>query len=363
MLKGPGLVVSLPARELTQFVPSSSLFDLTELRNVPLSHELRAAVELARQTCARNKVRLLLIARPEIFTHGVSLEWLRRQLGGIEDHLCISDGTAVRPIPQLRNHLFLYRLGNVHNATAFQRLCRCAPELMGTMHSQVNTCLSFRVGRKMVSPPTILLQVDATPSTQVSPKYYAHIHHASIETSIERILRAEARLTAKACNFEHLTYVPMTEAASKDQAFARKVAEAIAKTYSKPSCGVVLRMPRLHTAAPVEERLKAALEVVRVDGLKHPRAPSPSVLFVTEDPPSDYLYGVGGALDLLMHSSFEFWSHPVGYYAPFRKLHVIGSQVPGSNRIALNALLNSALGREIELRSVSSRPDAERALP
>src|SRR5579862_3236976 len=102
LIRGAGLLVSLPAKELDAFCPTGSIFKDTELRNTPLSVELRLALDVARQACAKRRVPLLIVARPEIFTHGLPLKWLRDRLGGVEDHLCISDGTAVRPIPQLR---------------------------------------------------------------------------------------------------------------------------------------------------------------------------------------------------------------------------------------------------------------------
>ncbi len=343
---GPGLLVSLPARELSLFTPSGSLFTGAELRDVPLSHELRAALKLVVQTCAAKKLRILMVARPEMFTHGMSLDWLRSRLGGIEDHLCISDGTAVRPIPQMRNHLFLYRLGNLHNAAAFQRLSRCAPELLASMHSQVNTCIGFRVGKQVVFPPTVLLQASRTIAKPPAPKYYHYVPHASLETSVARILRTDALIKIKTRGYEQVTYVPMTEAASHDRIFANKVHTAIGRSYSQPSLAVVLRIPRLHATARAEERLAAALHLVRRVELKSARVAP--LIFTTEDLTSDALHAFGSAVDFWMHSSFEFWSHPVEYYEKFRQVRVLGAHAPCSDRVGLKRLWISALGCEAD---------------
>jgi hypothetical protein len=280
-----------------------------------------------------------------MFTHGVSLDWLRSRAPGIEDHLCISDGTAVRPIPTMRNHLFLYRLGSVDNAAAFARLSRCAPELLAGFHSQLNTSFGFRVGRDTVVPPTVLLQGTAKAKPSSSFKFYAHVDDPSLEASVQNILQTEVSFKAKSGRFSHLTYVPMTEAAAHDKPFAKKIAQAIRRSYADPARSVVLRLPRLNPSARIEQRLEAALRAVRAPDLDHPRVPQSSVLFVTEDPTAQALTALAAARDLLVHSSLEFWHHPAGYYAGFHMLQIVGSMASVSERRRVSELLNSALGR------------------
>jgi hypothetical protein len=356
-----GLLVSLPAKELRDFAPSGSVFGTAELRDVLISDELRSALDLTQQVCARQRTRLLSVVRPEIFTHGATLEWLRGRLGGIQDHLCISDGTAVRPIPELRNHIFLYGLGKHEHAIAFKRLSHWAPELLAGMDSQVNTCLSFRVGRKLISPPSVLVQVAERNVGLPSPRYFIYGRGASIEISVERTVAKEAQLNRLARNCRHITYVPMTETALLDRTFATAVARAISRSYSEPSRCVLLRLPRLAAAAgTVQDRLKATLEALRAAGLKHPRVPSSSLMFVTADPAAASLAALSASLDLLMHPSFEFWCHPRDYYDAFQGLLVFDSTASNPNRVALHDLLTSAFGRRPELRPATKPPAARR---
>ncbi len=67
---------------------------------------------------------------PEIFTHGESLAWLARKLGGARDHLAFSDGSTVRILPGMRNHVFFYAQSRLSDGEALARLERRAGELL-----------------------------------------------------------------------------------------------------------------------------------------------------------------------------------------------------------------------------------------
>jgi hypothetical protein len=351
-----GLLVSLPAKELAGFSPSGSLFEDAELRDVSVSDELRSALDVARQFCSTRKMPMLFVARPEIFTHGDTLQWLKSRLGRIKDHLCISDGSAVRPIPQLRNHLFLYRLGISDNAAAFHRLAHCAPELLGSMHSQVNTCMSCGRARKAICPPSVLLQIARPKAKSASSEFYRYRHHATLKVGIERTLKSRLPQALKSPGFHQITYVPMTETACKDRAFGKVLAGAISNSYADSKYGSIVRVPKLaSTLARLEDRLEAVLQAVHPHICKLPSLSSPGVIFTTEDLNPAGLRAAGCSVDLVMHSSYEFWSHPKQYYDGFRSLDVYASRASDQDQVAFHKLLIPAFKRRPQLHRL--RPD------
>ena len=152
-------------------VRRARFFRRSDLAAAEFSPALRIAVELVTGICRESGFEPTFVARPEIFTHGESRAWLDKRLGGVKDHLALSDGTTIRLIPGLRNHVFLFGLGRAADGEALQRLERRAPELFGSLHSQVNTALQF--GRRRETPaPIAIVGVDALEPE--APRVYAH---------------------------------------------------------------------------------------------------------------------------------------------------------------------------------------------
>jgi hypothetical protein len=345
VLSGRGLLISIPALELGSLAPRGSVFDLEHLPKAGMTAELSSAVRVARQICAEPKMPLRFVARPEIFTHGASLDWLRGRLGEIRDHLCISDGTAIRPIPGLRNHLFLYRTGMRRNSAALERLTRCAPELLGRMDYQINSCLSALLGKRIIRPPSALLQsTSSEAATRVS------------------IFRTIARRTAAADDrsrppnrvaalgpprrYARLTYVPVTETALDDHRFLTTVAGALSRCAADPSRCLIFRLPRIDTpAASARERCESALALVRTAFARRLPPMAPWLLFASDDVSARRLMSFAASAELLMHSSFEFWRHPQAYYSTFHSIRIVRGGRSASNRTALFSLLTSAFGR------------------
>jgi hypothetical protein len=345
MLDGKGLLVSLPATELNGFAPSGSLFGVEELRKVTLSEELRSAIDIAAQLCAKRRAPLLLSTRPEMFTHGASLAWLKDRIGGTQDHLIISDGSAIRPISDMRNHLFLYRTGIVANARAFARLAKHVPEIIATMHSQVNTGFAVRLARKAVTPRPWLLQAQTRPAKDSAARYYPYVHDVTLDACLQRTLAAAPTDTMKQSLFRHLTYIPLTEAACADRVTVRSVAQLIHRAHTQPGYGVLLRTPSLEgIASPREAAIKKAIEFVLGAGLKK-ATPVSQVLFVTEDPTPKALAGLSAVTDLVLPQSFAYWRHSPEYYAHFKKLAVLGSKSAAAQNSTFTGLLATALAR------------------
>jgi hypothetical protein len=348
-----GLLVSLPARELAGICPSGSLFKDAELGDAVLSDELRSALEVARQFCSARKMPLLFVARPEIFTHGESLQWLKDRLGRVKDHLCISDGSAIRPIPQMRNHLFLYRLGIHDNAAAFHRLMHCAPELLRSMQSQVNTCMSAGRAQKLICPPPVLLQATRPKAKTPAPRFYRYKHHPTLATAVAKTLKSQLPAGLKSLGCERLSYFPMTETACKDRSFAKVVAEAFSRSRADGKFGCVVRIPKLAETASWENRLESALQAIHPHiSTKSSSLASHSVIFTTEDLSTVGLASSDCSIDLIMHSSFEFWSHPKPYYESFQGLNVYGLRASDQDQVALQKLLVPAFRRRPELHQL-----------
>ena len=344
MLTGKGLLVSLPATELNGFAPSGSLFDVEELAAATLSDDLRAALELAVEVSLKRRARIVLATRPEMFTHGVSLAWLQAKLGGIQDHLMLSDGRAVKPVAAMRNHLFLYRHGSTQSRDAFARLASHVPELIATLDSQVNTTVSVGIGAKRIAPPSWLLQSRRRPAEGRAVRWYPYLHEASADVSLERMLEAAAQASQKPKPFRRLSYVPLTESAVQDPATLRTVAALVRQTRTQPGSCVLLGAPRIEGASAGDAvALKAAIEFARAATPKSAKSPLP-VAFVTEAPTRALFSGWSVATDLVMPESFAYWRHAPEYYGSFKKLTVFGATAK-LERAPLLELLTEAVGR------------------
>jgi hypothetical protein len=346
MLTGKGLLVSLPATELNGFAPSGSLFGVEELAGATLSDDLRAALELAVEACAKRRDRVVLATRPEMFTHGASLAWLQAKLGGIQDHLMLSDGRAVKPVAAMRNHLFLYRHASARSRGAFARLASQVPELIATLDSQVNTTVSVRIGAKRVAPPAWLLQSRPRPDERGAVRWYSYLNEASVDASLERMLEAAAQATPKPKPLRRLSYVPLTESAVRDPATLRYVATLIRQACAQSGSCVLLGAPRIEGASAGDAAaLKAAIEFARAATPKSAKSPLP-VAFVTEAPTRDLFSDWSLATNLVMPESFAYWRHAPDYYAGFKKIAVFGATAK-LDRPPFLKLLTEAFGRRL----------------
>lgn len=338
-----GLLISLPAEELHRLDPTASVFTPDAIDMSVLSNELRWALQAATTQCAAEFKPVRLVARPEIFTHGESLRWLQDRIQGIRDHLCLSDGTAVRPISGMRNHLFLFRRASHRHAMAFDRLIGWMPELLGCMQTQVNSCLSVRSGGRIISPPTILLQSNV-PIVEAGQFQFLRLrHHANPKASVRRT--RDATLTVLSPRLRRLTYVPLTESACRNNGFMRKVAALIRMSQRREGEGVVMRLPLSGPDRRTEACLSLAIDALRAVGIKRPIKPG-RVTFIADSPPSAALAESGRTVDLFADPSYEFWLHPKEYFAVFRSFEF---WVEGSVRLrrCWQELADEAAGRTL----------------
>jgi hypothetical protein len=305
-------VLSVPARGLALADVPGSVFDAEALLAMPLAPDLRRAVGLALRAHGGAGVPVRCVVRPEIFTHGRSLAWLKEKLGPVTDHLNLSDGTAVKLIPGLRNHMFTYGLHAQGHAQEFKKLLRRAPELLGQIQSQVNSFHRVVTQGMAIEPKATLLSAAAPePAAPVSfHGFYMNPH--SSEDSAENMLSWGEREGPKLAGFDHVTYIPLTECAARDAGFQRMVAEAVAETFFHPKVCLLIRVPA--GLAELPDRLRVGIDGIRTAGLHLPQARAKNIFLVDNDLPEAALTGLGSRLSLVLHQSFEYWCYTRGLY-------------------------------------------------
>lgn len=344
MWNATGLAISVPAAELDGVKLPGSLFKREDLLAAKLSQELSESIELIVRSLEIGRPTPVFVARPEMFTDGQSLAWLRARLGPIQDHICISDGSAVRVIPEMRNHVFFHGLGRRTDSAALGRLERRVPELFSTVASQINTAFRFRDEKKTYTPPPIVITSSGVAQSEIAEYYRFYLNPFSIEDSVGRILQ-KGEVNAPDRSFSSLTYIAVTEASLDDKAFSKTAALHVARAFFDPTRAVIIRLPRGDALA---RRIETTLFSMRHTSVLIPGVTASNVFFVTEDPVLSALASISQTLELLTHDTFDFWRHSPGFYAAFGALRVV---VRGGrhNPAKLPGLLADLCGRRPEL--------------
>lgn len=355
MFDDGALAVSLPALELATFRPPGSIFSPRDLAAAEFSPALSMAVELVTGVCRDSGFEPTFVARPEIFTHGESRAWLAQRLGRAKDHLALSDGTTIRLIPGLRNHVFLFGLGRAADGEALQNLERRAPELFGSLHSQVNSALQF--GKRRETPaPIAIAGVDALEPE--APQFVRMAINAdSAEDSLSRTLRTGALLHPPR-RFSELEFVALTETSLKDRSFVEAIAEKLNLVYFDAYRGLILRLPpNAGASCDVEDRIGAVVSALATARVRAPLAAADSALLAIGDVSPDRLAGIADVSDFLAHDSFDFWRHSPEYYRAFRNIsaHARARRLDAES---FAAIVEAMTGRAVEI--LWRDPDDER---
>jgi len=308
-----GTVISVPARELADIAVPGSVFDIGLLQGATISPELRIAIELIAMDSGQGGSTVRCVARPEIFTHGPSLSWLMKQLEGVTDHVCLSDGTALKLIPGLRNHVFTYGLQSHCRFLDFKRLTRRAPELLGQFHSQINSFHRVAIDGVAFEPaPWMLSRREIAVSEPVwFHKFYLNPH--SVEDSTELMLGWGTLDPPSFAQFTNIRYVPLTDCAVHDAQFQQHLAEIIAKTYFEPSVCLLMRLPAVTT--DLIERMRAALAGIRGARSHIPQTRANNIFFASGDIGDDVLLSLAPRLSWWIHHSLDHWRHAMPVYA------------------------------------------------
>jgi hypothetical protein len=344
--EGP-LAISAPALELKSARLPGSIFAATDIASAPISAQLRFALDLVTSVCRDAGSEPIFVARPEIFTHGPSLAWLKDRLGGARNHLSLSDGTTIRTIPGLLNHVFFYGLSRASDAKALQRLERRAPELFASLNSQINTAFSFGAEGAAAQPTPIAIGVGDDAALSEAPQLFRIAFNVeSTDDSLLRTLRVGPVDTPQGLN--EIEYVPLTETGLADADFVNVIGKRLARVYFDRTRGLILALPNGAPTATMETRMCAVFDALAEAKASVPLAPAPTAFFATSDLAADGIAAFAATADLLVDAAFEFWRHSPRFYGAFRAFRVHARR---HGRLAqeFGQLIAALAGRELDV--------------
>jgi len=274
-----GVLISLPALELARTTPPSSVFSAQALDAASLSPTLRDALDLVANCAPPGRPRLI-VARPEMFTDDATLAWLNQAIGGVLDHVALSDGAAVRLVPGLRNHVYFYDIGQIGRLEALERLERRAPEVFMQLHSQVNTALAFRWKGRRFAPMTQAIVADGRAPDPAPALRALAIDRHSPDRSVASALAA-APAPPPPAPFARLHYLRLSENALREAAVARRVTACVAAALVDPDSAIVWVLPE--SAGDEPDRIDALAQCLHAGGGRLPGGRMPNVFFTNAD--------------------------------------------------------------------------------
>ena len=360
MFDDGALAISAPAAELNALPLPGSLFSAADIAAAPLSPALRLAVDLLLGACRQAGFQPTFVARPEIFTHGEALAWLKARLNGVRHHVALSDGTTARLIPGLDNHVFFFGLHRAADDAALTRLARRAPELIGQLRSQINTALEFADG---VAPlPVAVTGADA--SEPPPPAFYRlALNLDSVDDSLTRTMRS-GPLPRLPGRFAEIDYVALTETSLADAGFLATLAAKLSHAYFEPRRALALRLPmNARSSLDVDDRAEAALAALIASEPRAPIAAAPGAFFVDGDLAPDRLAAFAPVVDFAAPDSFPFWVHAPARYRAARTVtvHARARLAAAADFAPLVEALTGrpcALVRDPSARAVSQRTES-----
>jgi len=314
-------VISLPPNELRSAELPGSLFEADQLHRMPISEPLKRAAELIATECKQP----LCLVRPEIFAHGHARQWLNARLNGTRHHICLSDGTSVKVIEGLENHVFFYGLGQRKGSTGLQKLSSWAPEIFSHIKSQINTFHAVLLDGRLLQPPTTLslppARVPAAP-----PEMYPYVFNPQCAEQSARVM-IEAVTDPKPAleEFKELIYIPLSESGSHDAAFSRLVARIIATAYFNPAQCVLLRLPAANENMPdLAQQIIRTLEAIGASGIVAPRVVAKNVFLLRSDLPESF-FDTHGRWSLVVDATFDFWRYTRRLYPTLQSVRYLYS--------------------------------------
>lgn len=289
-----------------------SVFAVKHLLGVRMPGELRRAIELVCRCYPNSKC----LPRPELFTNGASRAWLDERLGGIDCHVCISDGTAVKIVAGLENDLFFYDSGRFHSRVRLRNLAGWAPEVYRQVRSQINSFEAVELGDEFLQPPTLLLLPTSRLAGPTPEIYDFAAPSASVAESAAWIVERGPVGALSLDPFREIVYAPLTDGNCRDQEFCTLIGQAVMRTCFQPDRCVLLRLPAIEaTSRDVVLQIRLALQAIQHGSIVLPRALAGNVFLVTGDLPEDFLEATQRRLVLIFDETFEFWRYTRGLYA------------------------------------------------
>lgn len=346
MLDNQGLAISIPAKELAGVQVPASLFGMDRLLAANISPELRCALRQIDALHADSDTRPVFIARPELFVVGSALDWLYEKLGTIRDHLCLSDGSAIRPIPGMRNHVFFYGLGRRADADALRSLQKRIPELFSTLDSQINTALRFRHATKSYLPPTVILHRSKNDDFVPAACFKFYLNRQSMEDSVAHMLKSAVDNIPWQLSS---TLVPITETAVSDHDFMHYISILIERGYFDPNGSIVLRLPHGQgDGAEIASRLRCLVAGLLAVPSQIPRVVADNIFVVTEDIDPSEARQRSDERGLVLHDTFDFWRWTPAAYAAYNWIDILPRRGHHHPR-ALASMLLQVYGDQVQI--------------
>jgi hypothetical protein len=267
--------------------------------------------------------------RPEIFSHGKARDWLRKKLGDTRNHIGLSDGTSIKIIEGLENHVFFYELGERRRSAALQNLLAWSPEIFVHIRSQINSFQGVSLGGQLLQPPTIV-SLPKSPCPGVFSGFYEFLLHPQfLEEGARFVTEKGAVEDPIPGDAKELIYIPFTEASTCDADFSRIVAEVIVAAYFNPAQCVLLRLPGINDNIPdLPAQIVATVEAIRRTGVIMPRVPARNVFLVNSDLPESFFHA-HRRVSFILDETFDFWRYTREFY---RNLHNVRYVLSGDQR-------------------------------
>ncbi len=311
---------------------------VAEILATPVSADLEIALDLLRAAYPES-TKLQVVVRPEMFTHGETLAWLRQQIGDTTTHLCLSDGDTVRLVPGLANQVFFYRIGQASGVDGFFRLRRRAPELLAGLAAQINTALLLVPGQSR-RPRTILLPPTQDGGAGLMLPFFAP--RGPVERDA-RAIAAHGHVALPPC--EALTYAAVSDAALNSIPFVAGLINRIIEAYTHPDRLLIIGAP---SANEPEDALIALLAALRQHAFALPSG-IPGNVFVHFEGGARLPDAVfGGQSRLVAYEADSFWQRTAAFYAPFGTTTLLREQVSPYHATGHRAVLQKLTGRTWE---------------
>ena len=339
------LVLSVPIEELARSPIPASVFDAEHLRKARVSVGLRRALHLVQESIAPRFDKIVCVARPEIFTHGVARAWLDARIEGAREHLALSNGHVLKSIDGLQNTVFVYGLDQHAARRYYRTLLFRAPQLLGNFARQINGTHPFGCNAPGQIPDTLVVELKTAAAAEETTRYYPlYWNRHSEEDSAERMLGWGRSAAPSFDGCERLTMVLCTDAGLHDANFCHSIAAAIADAAKDPALGVLIALPSFDEPAGTRQRLSRFFAGLACGGVVVPRTRLNRVIACTEIHEAQ-VSDLDLPFDLLLHDSFPLWSYTREFYATAATVAISRSKGVDANTDAL-ALERALMGRE-----------------
>jgi len=349
MFSGRQLAISVPAAELRGIKHPSAVFPVGELDRAPLSIALRRAINLVCHHAAAMDAPPLVVVRPEMYPEGASLAWLQERIKGVEEHVGISDGSVVKAIPGLRNHLFFCGLSTESGETRFSGLAERATEGFLPFNSQINSARAVRGRHRSVRLPTKALPaIPGEDPFEIELENF-YLNPWSLEDSLGRMALFGRRPLRTAFAYRRLTIVPTVEAALADPAYRLRLARLVSTHFFDPDSCLILQTPLAFLARPDEEdddgSLKKLLAALRDTPTAIPRQPAANIFIARRRVPPKLVSVSGAETTLILSDANALWSYAPEEYRAFSSILILARQ-GHSYRTQFYGMAQELIGRD-----------------